>query len=195
MSSSTDIATARRPSDDAALLRASDDGDDAAFRELYERHVDAITGYLVARVGPDARDDLVTETFATAWSKAGSFDPEATSARPWLFGIATMQVHRHRARERRWQAAILREATMAAPQVETDPAQLHAEAGIARAALARLTPAEREMLLLVSVGELRITEAAAAAGIRESAARMRLMRARRELTAFLDDHRIGGDHA
>ena len=75
---------------DAELLRlTAEDADSEAFGAFYRRHQDSLTAFLVHHTrDPDAAQDLVAETFAVAYSKAGRFDPDRGDGRRWLFGIA-----------------------------------------------------------------------------------------------------------
>lgn len=74
---------------DAQLLRAARTGA-APFRELYERHAEAIHGFHLRRTGDrDAAHDLTAETFARAWLLRTRFKDELDgSGAPWLYGIA-----------------------------------------------------------------------------------------------------------
>jgi RNA polymerase sigma-70 factor (ECF subfamily) len=74
---------------DAALLRAAH-RDSRAFRELYDRHAEAVHRFHLRRTrNTDAALDLTAETFARAWSLRERFrDPGEGSAGPWLFAIA-----------------------------------------------------------------------------------------------------------
>ncbi|MEY4744173.1 MAG: hypothetical protein RL272_118, partial [Candidatus Parcubacteria bacterium] len=75
--------------DDAQLIaRYLDEGDDAALRTLFERHMRQIHGFLARFTGSahDA-DDLVQETLVKAWRHLKSVDPKR-SFRTWLFSIA-----------------------------------------------------------------------------------------------------------
>ena len=63
--------------------------DPQAFTELFQRHAAPVHRYLVKRVGWQAAEDLVGETFATAFRQRGTYDLSRADARPWLFGIAT----------------------------------------------------------------------------------------------------------
>src|SRR5215468_10127839 len=76
-----------RPPTDAELLSASQ-RDQAAFGELYSRHVDTIHAWFVRRI-QWAAADLTAETFAQAWLVRSRFrDRRDGSALPWLLGIA-----------------------------------------------------------------------------------------------------------
>jgi RNA polymerase sigma-70 factor (ECF subfamily) len=172
---------------DSDLLARASDGNESAFRELYERHVGAVRGYLVGRVGPDAVDDIMNETFTTAWRTAARFDATATSARPWLYGIATNVLARHREREARW---IERQRLARTPLVAHETTAYDLDPELARA-VGALSPALRDVLLLSALGELDPVEVARALQIRPSTARVRLLRARRQLRRSLE----GTDHA
>ena len=65
------------------------------FGVVFDRHAAAIHGYIARRLGRDAADDLVGETFLVAFARRSGYDPDQPSARPWLYGIATRLVSRH----------------------------------------------------------------------------------------------------
>lgn len=162
---------------DAALLDRARAGDGQAFRVMYDRHLEAIRGYALGRVGPDGADDIVSETFATAWRACGGFDAGAASARPWLYGIATNVIARHRQREKQWLQQHKRaEALVAATALE--PTAYELDPALANA-IAELSPALRDTLLLTALADLTVAEAGRALGISATAARVRLLRARR----------------
>jgi RNA polymerase sigma factor (sigma-70 family) len=76
-----------------------------AFESVFERHFDAVYGYLARRVGPDVGRDLASETFTRAFAARKRFDPERGEVRGWLFGIAHNLLRRHyRDEERRLRA-------------------------------------------------------------------------------------------
>lgn len=62
------------------------------FGAVFDRHAPAIHGYIARRLGRDAADDLVAETFLVAFRQRASYDLAQPSARPWLYGIATRLV-------------------------------------------------------------------------------------------------------
>ena len=169
---------------DRGLLARSTDGDQDAFRTFYERHVGAVFGYVSGRVGPGAAEDLTSETFVEAWNARSRFDPRMRSARPWLYGIATNVVARHREREERWLASIdtARERT----DDRVEPLGIQVDIDLARA-LRRLSPPLRDVLLLTAIADLRVADAARALGISTVAARVRLHRARSIVSSELGD--------
>jgi RNA polymerase sigma-70 factor (ECF subfamily) len=182
-------ATAHRSiaGSDAELVARAGSGEEQAFRELYDRHAGAVRGYLAGRVGPDAVDDLVSETFTAAWTAADRFDPAASSARPWLYGIATNVVGRHREREARWYERISNAAARTEPREQ--PTAYDLDPALVRA-IGTLSPVLRDVLLLSALGELALAEVAQVLRIRTTTARVRLHRARRLVRSSLE----GSEH-
>jgi RNA polymerase sigma-70 factor (ECF subfamily) len=62
---------------------------DAAVRQLYSRHAQALRSY-VQRFGPDraSADDIVQETFIRAWRHLPQLTADDRPVRPWLFQVA-----------------------------------------------------------------------------------------------------------
>src|ERR1700743_1344223 len=67
-----------------------DDGGAAAeFDRLYRANVAAVTAFFARRsADPHVVADLTADTFVTAITGFGSFDPGKGTARSWIFGIA-----------------------------------------------------------------------------------------------------------
>ena len=97
---------------------------------VFDRHAAAIHGYIARRLGRDAADDLVAETFLAAFRQRGGYDPDQPSARPWLYGIATRLVSRRRRDEVRFFRAIARTGIDPATDPAAEPV---ADEGIRRA--------------------------------------------------------------
>ena len=93
--------TQRGQPDDAGLIAESCRVPER-FGVVFDRHATAIHGYIARRLGRDAADDLVAETFLVAFRQRGRYDPDQPSARPWLYGIATRLVSRRRRDEVRF---------------------------------------------------------------------------------------------
>src|SRR5215472_6715419 len=164
------------------------------FGAVFDRHATAIHGYIARRLGRDAADDLVAETFLVAFCQRARYNPDQPSARPWLYGIATRLISRHRRQEVRFFRAIARTGVDPSADPAAEPV---ADAGARRAdaqmlhrrlagALAALSTADRNALLLVADG-LSYQEAAQALGVPPGTLSSRLARARRVVRAELKD--------
>jgi RNA polymerase sigma-70 factor (ECF subfamily) len=86
-----------QPSDDTPdterLARAAAGGDRARFHDLYERIAPALYAWASIRIRPTLRgaldpEDVVQEVWSRAWNAFGSFDPQTTSFRAWIFRTA-----------------------------------------------------------------------------------------------------------
>lgn len=154
------------------------------FAQIFERHASAIGGYTRRRVGLDAVDDVLSETFLVAFRKRASFDVEAESARPWLMGIATRVMHRHRsAEERAWRASSAEQVRTVASHEERSDARLDASSAVRDLGprIAALSPRERDVLLLYAWGDLSYEQIADALRIPIGTVRSRLNRVRKKL--------------
>src|SRR5438874_3222263 len=100
---------------DAEVIAASLD-EPAHFGALFDRHAAVLFRYLVRRVGPDEADTMLGEVFRVAFERRQSFDVERLDARPWLYGIATRLLARHRRTEARRIGATARLLSRRAPQ-------------------------------------------------------------------------------
>ncbi|MGI5240791.1 RNA polymerase sigma factor [Dactylosporangium sp. CA-139066] len=170
------------PPTDADLVRDR-------FADVFERHYEHIYAYAARRLGPDLGEDVAAETFLVAYDRRDTFDPRRAEARPWLYGIAANLIMRHSRAEARRYRALARGADPGEGPDETDAIAGRVDARLARARLAaalrRLAPADREVLLLVAWAGLNQQEAAAALGIPPGTARSRLHRARQEMRKAL----------
>ena len=151
------VATAE--STDAAAIRRSL-AHPAAFADVFDRHFVAVHRYVHRRAGRDIADELTGETFRVAFQARVHWSRMTPDARPWLLGIATNLLRRHRRTEERRLRALA-------------------------AALAALSPDDRDVLLLIALGDLAYDDAAEALGIPPGTVASRLNRARRVLTATL----------
>lgn len=72
-----------------------------AFAALFDRYSAMLYRYVSKRLGPEPAEDLVGETFLVAFARRKSYDLSFHDARPWLFGILTKLISRHRRTEER----------------------------------------------------------------------------------------------
>jgi RNA polymerase sigma-70 factor (ECF subfamily) len=161
-----------------------------AFEHVFDTHFDAVHAYLRRRVG-DVAEDLAAETFARGLASYARFDPSRGTPRAWLLGIATNLVHDHRRAEARRLRAYLREAARTPPAADdADAARRLDAADDARravAAIAKLSPGDRDVLLLVAWADLAYEEVAAALDVPVGTVRSRLNRARTAIRKHLEE--------
>jgi RNA polymerase sigma-70 factor (ECF subfamily) len=145
-------------STDSEIIERSID-EPEAFSGIFERHVRPVGGYIRRRVGADAVEDALSETFLVAFRRRGSFDLAVGSALPWLLGIATRIVKRHRTDEaRQWRSFEAASSTASVVDGGHDAAENRLDADAALRALApriaALSAKDRDTLLLYAWGDL-----------------------------------------
>jgi RNA polymerase sigma factor (sigma-70 family) len=174
--------------DDAGLIAASWQ-EPEQFAALFDRHAPRIHRYFTRRVGRQAADDLVGETFLAAFARRREYRTAYRDAGPWLYGIATRLVGQHRRDEARLLAV-----RQAAPQEDSEAGPGDAVSrdltarsvrGLLLAALADLAPGDRDVVVLIAWEDLSYAETAQALGIPVGTVRSRLHRARAALRAAL----------
>jgi len=183
---------ARAGLDDGQLIARSQ-SDGTLFAELYDRHAPALHRFAARRLGDDAADDVIAETFLAAFRRREHYDSRRPDARPWLYGIASRVIGRHRRAEIRRLRALARigvdSRVDAGGSDEVDEVDDRLTASGTRPALARalaaLAPEHRDVLLLVAWADLSYEEVAQALEIRVGTVRSRLNRARRRVRAEL----------
>jgi RNA polymerase sigma-70 factor (ECF subfamily) len=148
-----------------------------AFAEVAEANLDAVHRYLVHLVGDrHLADDLASATFERAMRDWGRYDPRRGRPSVWLVEIARRVALDHFRREGRRRAREERYAAQV-PEAVPGPEGQRGLSGDLRAALGRLTRAERELLALRVVLGLDTAETARVAGISASAVGTGLHRA------------------
>ena len=167
---------------DAEVITASLE-EPGRFGALFDRHATVVFRYLVRRVGIDDADALLGEVFRVAFEKRATYDRERANARPWLYGIATNLLARHRRSEARRIRATAR--LLARQPPADDPADQVVGTLDAQDlwphvadAVAALPEEERDALLLYAWEELPYDEIADALGVPVGTVRSRLNRAR-----------------
>ncbi|QKG23305.1 RNA polymerase sigma factor [Actinomadura verrucosospora] len=173
---------------DAELIAASvRDGD--RFTAVYDMYYADIHRYVAGRLGPQAADDVVAETFLAAFRRRAAFDPSRGAVRPWLFGIATTLIAQHRRTETRRYRALAQVGVDRDPgghdeRVADSVSAERLQPSLARA-LAGLSRKDRDVVLLKALAQLSHEEIADVLGIPYGTVGSRLNRARRKLRAAL----------
>jgi RNA polymerase sigma factor (sigma-70 family) len=152
------------------------------FAAIFDRHAAGILRYAHARLGPDLAEDIVAETFLSAFRRRDHYDPAHEDARPWLYGIAVRLIGKHRRAESRYRRML---QAVPADRLIEDFGDRSAERVTAEqlrphlaAVLDALPGQDRELLLLVAWAGLTYEESAQALGVTVSAVRSRLNRIR-----------------
>jgi RNA polymerase sigma factor (sigma-70 family) len=155
------------------------------FAEIFHRHWDEIHRYVARRLGAEAAEDVGAETFAVAFRGRARYDLTRPDARPWLYGIATNLIGQHRRAEQRRVRLLARTPAdgASASFAEGSDARVTAERLRPRiaAAMAKLSPADRDLLLLIAWADLTYEEAAEALRVPMGTVRSRLHRIRKKL--------------
>ncbi|WP_031169794.1 RNA polymerase sigma factor [Streptosporangium roseum] len=166
------------------------------FVIVHDRYYRDVYLYVAGRLDTQIAEDITAETFLLAFDRRDRFDPERGSLRPWLFGIATNLIARHRRKETRHYRALARLGPE--PVVEGHENRVVASVAAERMqpylakALAALSGGERDVLLLVALGQLGYDEVAQALGIAIGTVGSRLSRARAKILALIDKETVHG---
>jgi len=179
---------------DAAVIRASR-LDPAAFGVVFDRHWVRIHRYCVVRAGPPG-EDVAAETFRVAFDRRSNYDGRDDAA-PWLYGIATNLLRTwFRSAARRERAHRRSAGQIAADDLEDALARAEAQRLGPELAtvLGRLTPEERDSLLLHACAELTYDQIARATDVPIGTVRSRIHRARTRVRAHLDTLELSCEH-
>ena len=179
---------------DGATIRLSLREPDV-FGLIFDRHADAVHGYLWRRAGANAADELLGDVFLTAFERRRTFEFERASARPWLYGIATNRL-KHWWRSRARADAAYRRL----PASDSEPATLDVDALVARldavgataslrAFLGTLPPDRLDLLVLWACEQLTYPELAEALDLPIGTVRSRIHRLRGAATELLGAER------
>jgi RNA polymerase sigma factor (sigma-70 family) len=170
---------------DAEIVRQSLHRPDR-FGLIFDRHADAVHRFLWRRAGPTPADELLGDVFCIAFERRAGFRFDRSSARPWLYGIATHQLQHWWRSRARADAAYRRVAASEILSVDGDAdldaviARLDAAGASAmlRAFLASL-PADRvDLLVLWACEQLTYPELAEALDLPIGTVRSRIHRLR-----------------
>ncbi len=186
------------PSDAVAIEESM--SDPAAFAVIFDRHASRLHRFLARRVEPADAESLLGDVFRIAFERRASFDTARESARPWLYGIATNLIARHRRSEARRLRAM---ASLASSRIDGDHDVVGDRAAQSLDAVSEwstvvdaidaLPNAERHALMLYVWEDLSYEDIAAALDVPVGTVRSRLNRARRRLRVIQGtDSRVPG---
>src|SRR5882762_11245911 len=176
------------PSSDAEVIGRSLD-EPEAFGLIYDRHAATVLRFLGRRTGAEVAEGLLGELFRIAFERRKTFDAARASALPWLYGIGSNLLLKHR----RGEARRLRASARMAAGLDAADRRANARALDARllfprvaAAIEALPAGEREALLLFAWEDLSYQSVAEALELPIGTVRSRLNRARAQLRELLE---------
>lgn len=178
-------------SSDATLVeRLPLDRSGDELRELYRRYAAELFGFAASALGDrELAEEVVQDVFAQLWRHAGDYDQSRASVRTWLYAIARNRiVDAHRRASARPKRAG-NDSLDGAAEIDAalDQAVLRWQV---TAALARLSPAHREVIRLAHYGGLTMREIAERTGIPLGTVKSRTSYALRSLRLILDEMEV-----
>ena len=175
------------PSDAAVIGLSMEEPE--AFGVIYDRHAAGVLRFLGRRVGAEVAEGLLGELFRIAFERRKTFDASRASALPWLYGIGSNLLLKHRRGEaRRLRASARMVAADQAPTRRAGAAALDARMLFPRVAdaIQALPDGEREALLLVAWEDLSYQSVAEALELPIGTVRSRINRARARLRELVE---------
>lgn len=168
----------------------SSPADDKDFRDGLVEAIPYVRAFARTLCGQKApADDLAQETLTKAWAARASFQP-GTNLKAWLFMIARNQFYSEKRRS--WRSVAwdedLADARLIAPSGQLQ----HVELGDLKRALTKITPEQREALILVGAGGLSYEEASVVCNCAIGTVKSRVARARQAIERMLSGP-DGGD--
>ena len=168
------------------LVRRAQEGDTAAFGEVYDHFFPSVYRYAAFRLPAEVAEDTVADIFVKAWEKLDSYKSHrGVPFAAWLFRIArhaVIDVYRSQRGYEEIPETI--EDTDVFNQAEHVTVRRD-RIRIVRAAMDKLPRRYREILLLTFVSELPHSAVAQLLNTSEGSVRILKMRALRKLEDFL----------
>jgi RNA polymerase sigma-70 factor (ECF subfamily) len=205
------MAEARPPADEAPLLAALREGDEAAFLALVQRYNSSMVRLALAFVRSDAvAQEVAQETWLAVLEGVGKFEGRS-SLRSWIFSILSNRARTRAQREARSPSvssieeaetpavdqsrffppdhAWFPDGWCAPPSKWADDRLLMRETlTLLRGAIEALPPAQRQVILLRDVEGCSAEEVCAALGVSDANQRVLLHRARSRVRGLLEPH-------
>lgn len=153
------------------------------FTELFTHYYGPVLAFARRRLCPDLAQDVVAETFLTAWRHFDDLSEEPLS---WLYRVASHAIANQRRALARRQHLDDRARLLSDDTATPDHAETVAESTELASAFTSLSERDREVLRLVTWERLDAAAAAAVLGCSSATFKVRLHRARRRLSRLLE---------
>ncbi|HET6318088.1 MAG TPA: sigma-70 family RNA polymerase sigma factor [Chloroflexota bacterium] len=154
-------------------------GEHGALGALYTRYAGRVFQTARHSLGPVAAEEIVQETFLAVWRGAPTFDPSAGPFRPWVLRIAHWRILNELRRRRRHPTTQDEgdSPLLQVPDGEASPeerAWQDERAQVIEAALATLSPKQREAVALAFMGDQTHAQVADSLGVPLGTAKTRI---------------------
>ena len=165
--------------------------DAALVRLLYAEHGGALYAFCVRWTGDAQRaEDIVQEVFLRAWRNLSTLDLAQRPPRPWLLSVArNLLTDAHRAQQSR--PVLVDDERTAASAATDDEIDRAVESWQMAAAMQRLSPQHREVLVQAHWMGRSVAETAAYLGVPPGTVKSRTYYAIRALRLLLEEMGIG----
>lgn len=161
------------------------------FRRVFDALYPDILGYAERRTDASTAEEVVSETFLVVWRRwpdAPETEDESQSLRAWTFGVARATLgnaQRAKFRARKLDAALKAAIFAGIPVVEPDHGPVVDARLAAVDVFLKLPPRDQELLEMIAWEDLSLDEVAGALHCSRTLVTMRLVRARRRLSALM----------
>jgi len=173
------------------LLAAAQAGEKDAFDRLARIHQRALRGYVARRVGPDAAEDVLQETWLAVWNALRELRGRSRF-KAWVFGIAAHKCTDYlRARGRSATVDAPAAFDQAVNPAGRDPYAAAELKHIVDAALFKLPENQREVLEMYYYAELTLPEIAELLGRNLNTVKYQFYRAHAQVAAQLQEAESG----
>ena len=177
----TDVALPTDERTDLDLIARWKAGEQRAATLLVERHAHAVARFAASLGARDDVEEVVQDTFVRAFASIDGFRGDS-SLRTWLFTIARrLLLDRRRSARRRGEQVEVRENDAATEYDSLDGVVADETQRRLQAALAKLSPTQREVFVLRVSEGMSYAEIADTVGTTEGAARVHYHNAMRTI--------------
>jgi RNA polymerase sigma-70 factor (ECF subfamily) len=181
---------------DQELVTLVGHGDQAAFRQLFERYAGTAKALALRVVRqPNLAEEIVQEAFMAVWRDPGGYDRDRGSVRAWLMGTvhhrAVDLVRREEAHRRRAESAVVQVRDEVDDHADDVAGRLDQpmERSAVRSALSKLPVEQRDVIRMMYLDGLSQSAIAERTGLPLGTVKSRTLLAMRRLRAALGDLR------
>lgn len=173
--------------DEIAWVRQIAQGDEKSFEKLFRCYAPRIFRFAMGYLNdPSQAEEVVQETMIAVWKSAKNYK-EQGQVSSWILGIARNKAL-DRARARQREPELIREKLDRRASTRATPEQItkrETQAERVRAALDKLSPEHREVLMLAFYNDLSYSEIAQILGCPEGTVKSRVYYAKEQLKKIL----------